>query len=64
MTKVTTKGMTKKDFIQTIKTFANADNHGDIMVLAVMSHGRENHAGVKLLTSNYEELDMEFDIIK
>ena len=56
--------MGKKDFIQTMKDFASDDGHGDIMVLAVMSHGGEDHAGIKILTSNYEELKIESDVIR
>ena len=61
---VPTRGMGKRDFIQTMKNFAADEGHGDIMVLAVMSHGGEDHRGIKIITSNYEELDIEFDVIR
>ena len=56
--------MRRMDFHQTMKNFAADKNHGDIMVLAVMSHSSEEHTGIKILTSDYEELDLETDIVK
>ena len=61
---VPTRGMRRMDFLQTIENFAEDENHGDIMVLAVMSHSSEEHTGIKILTSDYEELDLETDIVR
>ena len=56
--------MRRRDFLQTMENFAADKNHGDIMVLAVMSHSSEEHTGIKILTSDYEELDLETDIVR
>ena len=64
VTNVPTRGMGKRNFIQTMKNFAADEGHGDIMVLVVMSHGSEDHRGIKIVTSTYDELDIEFDVIR
>ena len=61
---VPTRGMRRMDFLQTMHNFAADKNHRDIMVLAVMSHSSEEHTGIKILTSDYEELDLERDIVR
>ena len=56
--------MGKRDFTQTMKDFAADEGHGDIMVLAVMSHGSNEKEGFSIMTSNYEGLEVESDIIE
>ena len=44
--------------------FSFDENHGDIMVLVVMSHGDEGGHSGKVLTSNGERIDIEHDIFR
>lgn len=64
MTNVPTKGMGKRDFIQTMIDFAADEGHGDMMVLAVMSHGIKHFGEFRIVTSDYDELDIETDVIR
>ena len=64
MTNVPTRGMGRRDFIQTMIDFAEDERHGDIMVLAVMSHGVMEDGEFRIVASNYERLDIETDVVR
>ena len=60
---VQTKKMTRNDFSRTMMDFSE-EEHGDIMVLVVMSHGVPGGGSGKIITSNCEKVDIEQDIIQ
>ena len=63
---VSTKKMGRNGFLKEVTSFALEEDHGDIAVLVVMSHGEAGGASGQgnIVTSKGDNIDIQFDIMK
>ena len=63
---VPTKKMGRNGFLNEVTNFSLEDDHGDIVVLVVMSHGEAGGASGQgqIVTSTGGKVDIQHDIIK
>ena len=54
----------RADFFMKVIEFSQKKNHGDIVIVVVMSHGESGGTSGKIITSDGLKVDVEDDIIR